>query len=114
MKRIAMLRREFERRWVLLVDNQDRGDLDEDDYWRRRVSRFEWLLIDTFSDAVSDAKRNLEPRPPEFAYRTMREWCLTADRDLGRILFEIENHCAGKCILRTCSSWRLLRCHLKK
>src|SRR5260370_30469021 len=87
MKQIAMLRLKFEDRWNLLADNVP----EEGDSWYRWFSRFEWLLIDTFRDVFEEAKRSLEPKPPEFAYKTLRDWCLAADHTRGRILIEVEN-----------------------
>jgi hypothetical protein len=89
MKQMAMLRLKFEDRWNLLADAEDRDG--DDDAWRKWMSRFEWLLIDTFRDVFEEAKRSLEPKPPEFAYKTVRDWCLAANDTRGRLLFEVEN-----------------------
>jgi hypothetical protein len=93
MKQMAMLRLKFEDRWPLLADDED---LDGD--WSRWRSRFASLLIDTFWEVFEEAKKGLEPKPPEFAYKTVRDWCLAAD-DTGRILFEVENHLIWQDIL---------------
>ena len=90
MKQIAMLRRQFENQWQALADAEDRNGEEGD--CRRWISRFESLLIDTFGDVFDQAKKNLEPQPPEFAYKTVRDWCLAANETHGRMLFEVENH----------------------
>ncbi len=85
-----MLRKEFERRWSALhaADRFDQeGALEQ--CW---LSHFESLLIDTFRDIFEDAKRNLGPKPAEFAYHTLRDWCLAADAELGDILFDVQNY----------------------
>lgn len=88
MKRIAMLREEFDRQWGLLADNADWGD--ENENVGRWLSLFESMLTDFFWDVFEDAKSNLEAKPSEFAHNTLKEWCLAADD--GRILFEVDNH----------------------
>ena len=87
MKQMAMLRLKFEDQWNLLADNVP----EEGDSWSGWLSRFESLLIDTFWDVFDEAKRSLEPKPPEFAYKTVRDWCLAANDTRGRILIEVEN-----------------------
>jgi hypothetical protein len=97
MKQIAILRRKFDDRWDQLWGDLSHGGAlddaegeDQDFCWSSWRSRFEGLLLDTFGDVFEDAKRNLEPKPPEFAYRTVRDWCLAADSRY-RILIELEN-----------------------
>jgi hypothetical protein len=99
MKQMSMLRLEFEHRWNALahelrLDFEDLADAEdrdgEDAAWHRWISRFESLLTDTFWDVFEEAKRSLEPKPPEFAYKAVRDWCLAANDTHGRILIELE------------------------